>query len=95
MSKYYKRWGVFVYRKLVGALYMINILVQGLFTLLIPAGVMFLISWLLVSYAGAPLWLYAVLVPIGVISGFVSMIKFVIHAAEGAEKLNAERKNKK
>ena len=93
--KFYKQWGVFVYRKLVGALYMINILLQGLITLLIPAGLMFLLSWLLVSRAGAPTWLYAVLIPIGAVTGFISMIKFVIRAAENAEQLSAERKNKK
>ena len=82
-----------VYKKLVGALYMLNILMQGIFTLLTPAGLMFLISWLLVSRAGAPTWLYAVLIPLGAIVGFVSMIKFVIRAAEGVERLNSQRKN--
>ena len=93
--KFYKRWGVFVYRKLIGALYMINILLQGLMTLVIPAGLMFLLSWLLVSYASAPTWIYAALIPIGAVAGFISMIKFVIRAAEGAERLNVERNDKK
>lgn len=82
-----------MYNKLVGALYMLNILMQGIFTLLTPAGLMFLVSWLLVSHAGAPAWLYAVLIPLGVVAGFISMIRFVIRASEGAERLNAQRKN--
>lgn len=83
-----------MYKKLVSALYMINIIAQGIVTLLIPAGLMFLLSWLLVSRCSAPTWLYAVLVPIGIISGFISMIKFVIRAAEGVERLEKQRKKK-
>ena len=83
-----------MYKKLVSALYMINIIAQGIVTLLIPAGLMFLLSWLLVSRCSAPTWLYAALVPIGIISGFISMIKFVIRAAEGVERLEKQRKKK-
>ena len=83
-----------VYKRLVSVLYMLNIVAQSIFTLLIPAGLMFLLSWLLVSKCSAPTWLYAVLIPIGVISGFVSMIKFVIRAGEGVERLEKQKKKK-
>ena len=83
-----------MYKKLVSALYMMNIVAQSIVTLLIPAGLMYLLSWLLVSKCSAPAWLYAVLVPIGVISGFVSMIKFVIRAGEGVERLEKQSKRK-
>ena len=83
-----------MYKKLVSALYMMNIVAQSIVTLLIPAGLMFLLSWLLVSKCSAPTWLYAVLIPIGVISGFVSMIKFVIRAGESVERLEKQNKRK-
>jgi hypothetical protein len=83
-----------VYKKLVSALYMMNIVAQSIVTLLIPAGLMFLLSWLLVSKCSMPTWLYAVLIPIGVISGFVSMIKFVIRAGESVERLEKQNKRK-
>ena len=83
-----------MYKKFVGALYMLNIVIQSVVTLLIPAGLMFLLSWLLVSKCSAPTWLYAVLIPIGVITGFISMIKFVISAAEGVERLEKQSKKK-
>jgi len=83
-----------VYKKLVGALYLFNIIAQSIVTLLIPGGIMFLISWLLVTRLSAPTWIYAVLIPIGIISGFISMVRFVIRAAEGVERLEKQRKNK-
>ena len=83
-----------MYKKLVSALYMMNIVAQSIVTLLIPAGLMFLLSWLLVSKCSMPTWLYAVLIPIGVISGFVSMIKFVIRAGESVERLEKQNKRK-
>ena len=83
-----------MYKKLVSALYMLNIIAQSIVTLLIPAGLMFLFSWLLVSKCSAPAWLYAVLIPIGIITGFISMIKFVISAAEGVERLEKQSKKK-
>ena len=83
-----------MYKKLVSALYMMNIVAQSIVTLMIPAGLMFLLSWLLVSKCSMPTWLYAVLIPIGVISGFVSMIKFVIRAGESVERLEKQNKRK-
>ena len=83
-----------VYKKLVSALYLLNIVAQSIVTLLIPAALMFLLSWILTSKLSAPTWLYAVLIPIGVISGFISMIRFVIRAAEGVERLENQKKKK-
>lgn len=80
-----------MYKKFVSALYVLNIIAQAAVTLLIPAGLMLLLSYLLVSRCGAPGWLYAVLITLGVISGFISMIRFVIRAAESLDRL--ERQN--
>ena len=89
-----KREVAYVYKKLVSALYVLNIVAQAIVTLLIPAGLMFLVGLFFVSSCGAPAWLYAVLIPIGVIAGFISMIRFVISASEGVERLEKQgRKN--
>ena len=85
-----------MYQRFTGALYVINIIVQAAFTLLTPAGLMFLLSWLLVDRCGAPTWIYAVTITVGVLAGFISMIRFVISASEGLERLEREReKNNK
>lgn len=86
-----------MYKRFVGAMYVINIIAQAIVTLLIPAALMLAIAWLFVERCGAPGWLYAVLVTIGMISGFVSMIRFVIRASESLERMEKARntKNKK
>lgn len=86
-----------MYKRFVGAMYVINIIAQAIVTLLIPAALMLAIAWLFVEKCGAPGWLYAVLITLGMISGFVSMIRFVIRASESLERMEKERnsKNKK
>lgn len=81
-----------MYRKLVSVTYVLNIIFQSFFTLLVPTGLCFLISWLLVSYAGAPKWLYAPLLIVGVLVGLISMVKFVISAMNALESLEAQHK---
>lgn len=80
-----------MYKRIVGGLYVLNIIAQSILTLLIPAGLMFLVSWLLVTYCATPEWIYAVLIPIGVLSGLVSMVRFAIRASEALNRLEAER----
>ena len=86
-----------VYKRFVGAMYVINIIAQAIVTLLIPAAILFAIAWLFVAKCGAPEWLYAVMITLGIMSGFVSMIRFVIRASEGLERMENQRnsKNKK
>ena len=79
--------------KLFGFLYAVNIIGKAIFTLLTPAALMFGISWLLVSRAGAPSWIYAVFISVGIIAGLVSMVKFVINATSNLERL--EKQNRK
>ena len=83
-----------MYKRFVSAMYVMNIIAQAIVTLLIPAALMFFISWLFVAKCGAPEWLYAVLITLGIISGFISMIRFVIQASEGLERMENERKSK-
>ena len=69
-------------------------MMQSTVTLLIPVGVMFLAAWLLVSKAGLPEWIYAIFIPLGVISGFFSMIKFAIRSSEALERMETNRDKK-
>ena len=84
-----------MYKKFINALYVINIVMQAIVTLIIPISIMFGICWLFIKYASAPMWLYAILLPIGAISGFVSMIRFIIRAAEGLERLEKQKNKNK
>ncbi len=84
-----------MYKRFVSALYVLNIIAQAMFTLLIPAALMLGIAWLFVEKCGAPGWLYAVLMTVGIISGFISMIRFVIRASESLERLEKQRRENK
>ena len=84
-----------MYRNLVGALYVINIVFQAIFTLLTPPAILFFINYLCVSKLSFPKWTYAVSLSVGFILGLISMIKFAIAASEGLERLEKQRKNKK
>ena len=79
--------------KLFSALYMMNIVFQALFDLVLPASLLFALSWLLVKRVGAPEWIYAISIPLGMLIGLYSMIRFIIAATSALNRL--EKQNKK
>ncbi len=79
-----------MYRKFISAMYLLNIIFQSFFNLAFPIGLAILGSWLLVEKAGAPGWIYAPLVIIGVAIGFVSMVKFILTATRALDRLERE-----
>ncbi len=84
-----------MYKKFVNALYIFNIVSQAMFTLAIPIALGFGISWLIVTYLSAPGWIYAVFITLGALSGFYSMIKFVLSAMAAYERLEKEQNSSK
>lgn len=84
-----------MHKKFFGVMYAINIIMQAVFSLLTPAALLFALSFLFVKKFGAPTWIYAVAIALGIILGLISMVKFVITASEGLQRLeNQQRKNK-
>ena len=81
--------------KFFGIMYAINIIAQAVFSLITPAALLFCVGWLLVKRASAPEWIFAVLIPIGILAGLVSMVKFVLSAAGALERLEKQTKNNK
>ena len=83
-----------MHKKIFGVMYVLNIIAQSAFSLITSAALGLFAAWLLVRYVGAPKWTYAVLLTLGVISGFISMIKFAISASEGLERLEKQKNYK-
>ncbi len=79
----------------MNAMYALNIIIQSFFNLLTPIGLSILVSWLLVEKAGMDGWIYAVLIILGVAVGFYSMIRFLLSALAGLERLEKEQEQKK
>jgi hypothetical protein len=81
-----------MYGKFVSAMYLLNIVFQSFFNLAFPIGIAILASWLLVEHAGAPGWIYAPLVIVGVITGFSSMVRFILSATRALDRLENDRR---
>ena len=84
-----------MYKRIVSALYVINIVFQALFTILVPIALGFGIAWLLVSKASVQSWIYAVLIPLGALCGFYSMIKFVLSAMSALDRMEKQASDEK
>ncbi len=84
-----------IYGKFVSAMYVLNIVFQALLTLLMPACALALIGWLLVFKLSLPEWIFAILLPIGAILGFISMIRFVLSAMDALTRLEEQNKKSK
>ena len=82
------------YKRFVGALYVLNIVSQAIFSLAMPIAIGVLISYLLVRFASAPTWIYAPIILLGALSGLVSMVRFVLAATAGLERLESEQDSK-
>lgn len=80
--------------KLYSAIYVINIVFQSLFTLGMHIGASILLSWVFVEKLGAPSWIYAVVILIGVFIGLLSMIRFILSTMKALDSLEKSRKEK-
>lgn len=79
-------------KKAISAVYVVNIVAQAIFTLLVDIGLGLLLSWATVKYLSAPTWIYAPLVLVGTVMGFYNMIRFVLSAMRGLEALERQHK---
>ena len=77
-----------------GALYVINIVSQAIFTLLWNIGIALFIGWVAVSKLGAPGWTYVPLILIGVFTGLYAMVKFILAAMRSLDRLEEEKRAK-
>ena len=84
-----------MYKKIISAMYALNIVMQALFSLVTPALFLFGLSYILIRFAGAPRWIYAIGISVGILIGLVSMIRFAITASENLERLEKSQENKK
>lgn len=80
-----------MHRKFFNAMYVFNVVLQAFFTLLTPIAIGFFSAWLLVSRLAAPEWLYVVFIILGVGSGLLGMVRFVLSSMSGIERLESEQ----
>ena len=75
------------------AIYVINIVLESIFTMLVSVGLFVLTGWLLVSRAGVAEWIYVPLILIGLAVGFVSMYRLISASMRALERIERDRPN--
>lgn len=95
MSNIFFVLGVPSVKNFMNAMYALNMILQSFWCLLFPAGVGALLAYLLSAKAGVGNWIYIVLILVGFGIGLISMIRFLISALAGLERLEEEQKRKK
>ena len=77
------------------AIYVFNIIFQSIFTLLWQIGTAVFVGWIFVRFVGAPEWVYVPLILLGVVTGLVSMTRFILSAMNALERLEEQKRQKK
>lgn len=75
--------------------YVINIVFQSIFTLLWQIATALVVGWIFVRFVGAPPWIYVPLILLGVASGLISMVRFILAAMKSLERIEEERRRKR
>ena len=76
-----------MYRQTFNALFVINIVMQSIFTLLFDIGLFVLIGWLLTAKANVGEWVFVPLILVGVGVGVFSMFKLILVSMRNLEAL--------
>ena len=72
-------------------MYVFNAVTGAIVTLVSPVAVGIFFAWLLTERAGVGDWIYVVLIILGVMSGLVGMVRFVLSSMAGIERLEGEQ----
>lgn len=81
-------------KNFMNSMYALNIVIQSFWSLLMPIGFGVLLGWLLTEKLGFENYVFVVLILLGVAVGIFSMVKFLLSALAGLERLENEQKNK-
>ncbi|MBR5449067.1 MAG: AtpZ/AtpI family protein [Clostridia bacterium] len=82
-----------MYKKAISALHVVNIVSQSIFTLLWQIALGVGIGYVAVTYWSAPKWVYIPLILAGVLTGIVSMVRFLLAAMNSLDRLEAQHKS--
>lgn len=82
-------------KNFMNTMYALNIAMQSFWTLLMPIGIAVFLGWILTEKCGVGNYVFVILILLGVFIGFVSMVKFLLSALAGLERLENEQKNNK
>ena len=81
--------------KAYSTFYVINIVFQSIFTLLWQIFAALAVGWIFVEKLNAPRWLYVPLILVGVGTGLVSMVRFILAAMRSLARIEEQKLKKK
>ena len=81
-------------KNFMNAMYTFNIILQAFWSLLFPIGAGLFLGWLLTEKCGMGNFIFVILILLGVLVGIVSMIRFLLSALAGLERLEKEQEDK-
>ena len=72
-------------------IYVINIVIESIFTMLFSVGISVLAGWLLVNRLGTREWVFVPLILMGIAIGFLSMFKLIGASMRALERIERDR----
>ena len=81
--------------KIFNFAYAMNFISQSAFSLIFPLGLFLWLGYWLTTDVGAPKWVFAICIIIGVMSGVISMFKYIIFASKHIPKVKEKEKERK
>ena len=78
-------------KRIYNAFFLMNVIFQSFFNLLLPVALAFGLGYLLVGKLSVPEWIYVPLMIVGVFAGLFSMVKFLIYTLKTFEKTEEEQ----
>ena len=81
-------------KNFMNTMYAFNIILQAFWSLLFPIGAGVLVGWLMTEKCGMGSYVFVILILLGVFVGIVSMIRFLLSALAGLERLEKEQREK-
>ena len=79
-----------MYKKTISAVYVINIALQSIFTLVWQIALGLGIGYLCVRFLSAPEWIYVPFILVGVLTGILSMVRFLLGAMKSLDRLEQQ-----
>ena len=92
---YVRAWHGGTVKDKYSSFYVINIVFQAIFTLLWQILTALAVGWIFVNKLNAPEWLYVPLILVGVITGMISMVRFILTAMKSLERIEEQGRKKK
>ena len=84
-----------MYRQTFNAVYVLNIVLQSIFTLLFDVGIFVLLGWLFTAKLSFERWVFNPLILLGIALGVFSMVKLILISMKNLEALEESQINSK